>query len=209
MARKTKAEAEATREALLDAAEAVFFEKGVARATLRDIAHRAGVTRGALYWHFKGKAELFQAMLDRVYMPFEDLVEAIPREQRGGGALEDLRLACIQGLQRMERPQFKRVHNILFHRCEAFADINPVGMLKRLSDDSMRSTLSRFEQAESDGLLRDGLDAETANIMMHATLRGLIHTWHLDTTEFSLSETGSKVVDEWFRLIACDPAVSR
>lgn len=202
MARRTKAEAEATREALLDAAESVFHQKGVARATLREIAHRAGVTRGALYWHFKGKAELFQAMLDRVYMPFEELVDAIPEDQRGGGALEDLRLACLQGLKRMSEPRYLRVHSILLHRCEAFADIDPVGMLKRLSDDAMQSTLTRFEDAHACGELREGLDPPTANELMHATLRGLLHTWHLDTAAFSLTDTGTRLINAWFDMTA-------
>ena len=49
MARKTKEEAIATRNGLIDAAECVFLEKGVSRASLSDIAHAAGLTRGAIY----------------------------------------------------------------------------------------------------------------------------------------------------------------
>ena len=48
MARRTKAEAEQTREQILDAAEAVFLDRGVARASLAEIAQAAGVTRGAV-----------------------------------------------------------------------------------------------------------------------------------------------------------------
>src|SRR5690606_41278730 len=69
VARRTKAEAEATREAILDAAEEVFIENGVSRATLEQIARRAGVTRGAVYWHFKDKNDLFTAMINRVRLP--------------------------------------------------------------------------------------------------------------------------------------------
>ncbi|WP_376695180.1 TetR family transcriptional regulator [Wenzhouxiangella sp. EGI_FJ10305] len=204
MARRTKAEAEATRESLLDAAEAVFYEKGVARATLRDIAHTAGVTRGALYWHFEGKADLFQAMLERVHMPFEELVEAIPDEQQAEGHLDEIRLACLQALDRLERPQYKRVHAILLHRCEFFADINPVGMLAELSREAVGATLPRFEAARSAGELRSGLSADDANQLLHATLRGLIHGWHLDTSAFSLVETGTRLIDQWFRLVSAD-----
>ena len=56
MARRTKEEALATRHALLDAAERVFGRRGVARTSLVEIAEEAGVTRGAVYWHFKDKA---------------------------------------------------------------------------------------------------------------------------------------------------------
>ncbi|MBV5333220.1 TetR family transcriptional regulator, partial [bacterium] len=66
MARKTKEEAQETRKAILDAAETVFQERGVSRTSLAEIATAAGVTRGAIYWHFANKAELFDAMIQRV-----------------------------------------------------------------------------------------------------------------------------------------------
>ena len=50
---KTKEEAYQTRCNVLDAALTVFYERGVAQASLDEIAKAAGVTRGALYWHFK------------------------------------------------------------------------------------------------------------------------------------------------------------
>jgi len=61
MARRTKEEAGLTRASLLRAALAVFSTKGYAAATLEDVAAKAGVTRGAIYWHFGSKAELYTA----------------------------------------------------------------------------------------------------------------------------------------------------
>ncbi|WP_327163297.1 TetR family transcriptional regulator [Pseudomonas plecoglossicida] len=55
MARKTSAEAEETRQRIIDAAVEVFAAQGVPDATLDQIARMAGVTRGAVYWHFNGK----------------------------------------------------------------------------------------------------------------------------------------------------------
>lgn len=53
--RKTKAEAQKTREQLLQSTLDTFFLHGVAKTPLQAIARNAGVTRGALYWHFKNK----------------------------------------------------------------------------------------------------------------------------------------------------------
>ncbi|MGL6253408.1 MAG: TetR family transcriptional regulator, partial [Billgrantia desiderata] len=100
MARRTKAEAAATREALLDAAEEVFLERGVARTSLEQIAREAGVTRGAVYWHFKNKADLFRAMLLRVRMPFEELVEEIGDPGLAERPLEAICQACHRGFAR-------------------------------------------------------------------------------------------------------------
>ncbi|HPW30603.1 MAG TPA: TetR family transcriptional regulator, partial [Rhodoferax sp.] len=69
MARRTKEDALATRELLLDAAERVFHRRGVSRTTLQEIAQDAGLTRGAIYWHFQNKGELFHAMMERVTLP--------------------------------------------------------------------------------------------------------------------------------------------
>ena len=81
MARRTKEDTQATRAALLDAAERVFQERGVSRTTLAEIATEAGVTRGALYWHFKDKADLFNAMMERVILPLESDWKALQESQ--------------------------------------------------------------------------------------------------------------------------------
>ena len=62
MVRRTKEDAMATRDSILDAAELLFAERGVSSTTLQHIATAAGVTRGAIYWHFKNKQALLTAM---------------------------------------------------------------------------------------------------------------------------------------------------
>ena len=99
MPRRTKAEAEATREALLDAAEDVFLDKGVSRTSLEHIARHAGMTRGAVYWHFKNKADLFHAMLDRVKMPLQQIIDDITAERQTLGPLDTLRLATLHAFE--------------------------------------------------------------------------------------------------------------
>ena len=57
--------AEATYEALLDSASACFFENGFVATSLDHVAHRARVTKGAIYHHFTSKRDLFMAVLER------------------------------------------------------------------------------------------------------------------------------------------------
>ena len=75
MARRTKEEAEATRESVLRAALDLFSEKGYSRTTFSDIAKSIGMTRGAVYWHFENKEALLAAMIDYVHQYKEKLVE--------------------------------------------------------------------------------------------------------------------------------------
>ena len=62
MAKRTKAEALKTRQELIETAIAQFAQHGVSKTTLNDIADAANVTRGAIYWHFENKTQLFNGM---------------------------------------------------------------------------------------------------------------------------------------------------
>src|SRR3569833_757101 len=95
MAKRSKAEAEKTRQRLLDAAEKIFLAKGIAESTLDEIARQAGMTRGAVYWHFENKYDLFRAVYERVKLPMDALFEAAMQD---ADALEALRKLCIHVL---------------------------------------------------------------------------------------------------------------
>ncbi|MFQ6332469.1 TetR family transcriptional regulator [Methylophilus sp. 3sh_L] len=75
MVRKTKEDAAITRQRIIDAAREMFLQKGVSRTSLEQIASNASVTRGAVYWHFQNKAELFHAMREEVYLPLIDRMD--------------------------------------------------------------------------------------------------------------------------------------
>ena len=64
MARKTKQEAQVTRESVLVAALDLFSEKGYSRTTFDAIAKKIGMTRGAVYWHFDNKPALLAALIE-------------------------------------------------------------------------------------------------------------------------------------------------
>ena len=116
MVRRTKEEAQETRSQILEAAEKAFYERGVARTTLADIATLAGVTRGAIYWHFSNKADLVQAMLDTLHEPLEEMAKASESEDE----LDPL--GCMRKLlihlfhQVALDPKTRRINEILFHK---------------------------------------------------------------------------------------------
>ena len=80
MVRRTKEDAQVTRNHILDTAVEVFNHKGVAHTSLNDIAREAGVTRGAIYWHFADKVNMFDAMIERLVCPL--MINAEDREAR-------------------------------------------------------------------------------------------------------------------------------
>ncbi|WP_168014962.1 TetR family transcriptional regulator [Halomonas salinarum] len=204
MARKTKADADATRKALLDAAEDIFFEKGVARTTLEQIARHAGMTRGAVYWHFKNKADIFHAMSDRVHMPFEELTRELESPQQGHTPLDTIRLTLRHALTRIEQPRHRRVLSIILHRCEFFSDINPLEMQHKMAQDCYASMLRHFTIAEESGQLAPNIDAIRAAQMMEYTIGGMLHDWLRTPQEYSLTERGRVIIDNLLDLLSRD-----
>ncbi|WP_163577058.1 TetR family transcriptional regulator [Halomonas faecis] len=202
MARRTKAEAAATRETLLDAAEVVFYERGVARASLEQIAQQAGMTRGAVYWHFRNKAELFRAMLARVRMPFQELVEEIGDPGLSERPLEAIRLACLKGFERLEQPRYRRVHAILIHRCEFFSDIDPIAMQHEMADECLGALNDYFQAANARGLLRDDVAPSLAADLLQSCLGGLFHDWLRTPEAFSLRTRGIAQVETLLHLLS-------
>lgn len=74
---KREVQGDATRLALLTAAREMFGESGYAATSLDDVAARAGVTKGALYHHFGGKADLFQEVYEQVMREVSDRVVSV------------------------------------------------------------------------------------------------------------------------------------
>ena len=116
MVRRTKEDAQKTRDDILGAAEVCFHRKGISRTSLSEIATAAGVTRGAIYWHFQDKSALVGALLERVSIPLQPLSEATrnPDEPDPLGRLRELLIRVFQST--VTDPQVRRVGEILFHK---------------------------------------------------------------------------------------------
>ncbi|MBP0592478.1 TetR family transcriptional regulator [Paraburkholderia sp. LEh10] len=173
MVRRTKEEAQETRTRILDAAEQVFSEKGVSRTSLADIAQMAGVTRGAIYWHFANKGELFTEMFDRALLPLDELKAASvdPNEADPLGRLIDICTVCLRNTA--IDPHRRRVFDILFHKCEFVEEMGPV--MARYQNN-MREGLANIQacmrNAISKGQLPADMNVPVAASMVHAFVSG-------------------------------------
>lgn len=175
--RRTKSQSEETRQRILDAAEAVFIEIGVSKASLERIAAEAGVTRGAIYWHFANKQELLTAIFARVYdlhvavlaRSFEDAAD--PLQVVLDWALNVIELFGTDEHTRM-------VYKIIVTRCEYLSEMQEAFTLQRSMHDTMVENFRRaFERAEQGGLLAEGWTAATASTTLHCFMSGLLDNW--------------------------------
>ena len=123
MARKKKEEAQKTRQQLLEAAITQFATRGVANTTLTDIADAAKVTRGAVYWHFTSKSEIFNAIWEQ-QLPFREIIHDRLSLSENDDPLLVIREKFITALQYIaHEPRQCALLQILYHKCEFNSDM--------------------------------------------------------------------------------------
>jgi AcrR family transcriptional regulator len=108
--KRTQAErSKATRDALIEAARALFAERGYADVGTEEIVRAAGVTRGALYHHFEGKRELFEAVYERVEAELAQQIASGALEAAAAVPLEAMRAGAEMFLQACTEPEAQRI----------------------------------------------------------------------------------------------------
>ncbi len=187
MPRRTKQEAEETRALILDTAQAVFRDKGVGHATLADIAAAAGVTRGAIYWHFANKAALLRAVNDRAQLPLDAINQRIADESLAD-PLAALRLGAAHAArQAAQDDRLRMVFEILSFKCEYVGEM--AQMLERRRDkraECVAAIRGNLSLAVGKGQLPADLDIHAAALGLYALVDGLFMNWLMAPDSFDL-----------------------
>lgn len=208
MVRRTRAEAAATREAILDAAEQEFLARGVSRTSLQDIAQRVGVTRGAIYWHFKDKVALFTAMLDRVHLSFWDSAEALVESFPPDDPLGRIRAMCRFALEKIKNhPTYRNLCEILVNHCEHSGEMSPA-FEYQLKRDGMHLAHLEVDLARARGLgqVAPGVDPRVATCALYALIRGIYTVWLRSPGSFDVYEDGNAMLDLFFAGLRAGPS---
>jgi TetR/AcrR family acrAB operon transcriptional repressor len=206
MARKTREEALETRERLLDAAQCIFKQRGVTRTSLAEVAAAAGVTRGAVYWHFKDKADLFGAMCNRATLPLDAMFERAG-ETAATQPLATLRALCVGALTRLATDaRTQDVFDVIFHKTEL---VDELAGIATSHQTERRECLGQIEAiigrcAEIGELPRD-IDAALAGQGLNALMVGIMHEWVLDPSAFDLALAAPALVDAYLAGLAAHP----
>ena len=182
MVRKTKADAELTRQQIIDAARRVFVEKGVSRTTIDNIAAAAGVTRGAVYWHFANKEALFHAMRDQVTLPLLDRLGGSllrPNDADPLDAIARFHLGLFDTLQ--HDPVARQVYEIMILKCEYVEEFaHELANQQAYCSEIVGSLAHAYRQAARVGQLRPGLDPDLVALDTFIFISGLIKGWLAD-----------------------------
>lgn len=205
MVRKTKEDAAITRQRIIDAAREMFLLKGVSRTSLEQIATHASVTRGAVYWHFQNKAELFHAMREEVYLPLIDRMDDTllgNAEESNIDPLGRIRKHLASTIQILDDDQTTRAtYEVMMTKCEyvdEFADVlksilsNCSGLVHKMEQ--------AYAKAQEIGQVGTQLTAAELALDTHLFFSGLLHMWVKDTEGTLFRDRAMQLIDAHIKL---------
>ena len=196
--RKTKEEAAITREQLLKKALAVFSKKGYSAATLQDIASEADVTRGAIYWHFGSKAELYNTLVKEYSDRGSQIVQQAASE---GGTLIDILLRVfVRQLEIVEKDrEMRALMELYLFKTGPVPELEQGRLQQIESGNSLIEMLAGIMgQGIEAGLLRSDVDAKDMARAYLAFQNGLIQLWLINPKKFSLKASANSFADILF-----------
>ncbi len=202
--RRTKEEAKATRQDVLRSALQVFSEKGYAAATLKDIADRAGVTRGAVYWHFDNKADLYNTLLAEFSAISSQVVAKAV--EAGGTLPEILKRIFVRLLQEVERDRELRA--VLELELFTMLRISELEASRQKQLEAGEQLLAGIAQAMEEGIQAGSLRKDFEPITMARSFlafqKGAIQLWLLNPKSFSLQLEAEAMAEIYLKGILND-----
>jgi len=184
MVRKTKEDAELTRQKIVDAARTVFLARGVSKSTLEHIASQADVTRGAVYWHFKNKTEIFHAIREQVFLPLIDRMDdtlAITADN-SQNPLDQIEASMCHTIQELnDNVEMREIYEIMMIKCEY---VDEFALVLHQIMNNCSSLVEKIEvayaHAQSQNLLASSLTPRALALDTHLFFGGLLHMWVKD-----------------------------
>ncbi len=199
MVRKTREETEKTRVSLLQSALKVFSTKGFVRSTLNDIAKDAGVSRGAIYWHFKDKVALFEALSAHI-----DECSGIHTEElleNSFSSLEDIGEKLLVWLGKLETDeQFRTFYEFINFKIEYHEELDPVLKKQRsMKRALLKRFINDFNKMQETGLMRKNINTRHAAFMTMFFFTGLVELWLFDHDLFSIPKDAPHMIEQFLK----------
>ncbi|MDA8477894.1 acrEF/envCD operon transcriptional regulator [Citrobacter sp. Awk 4] len=207
MVKKTKADALKTRQHLIETAIAQFALRGVGNTTLNDIADAANVTRGAIYWHFENKNQLFNELW--LQQPaLRDLIQDRLTSSPGRNPLQDLREKLVAGLQYIaENPRQQALLQILYHKCEFHNGMISEQEIRDKIGFSHQTMHELLQQCMAKSLISISLDLDVILIILHGSFSGIVKNWLINPASYDLYNQAPVLVDNVLRMLSPEGCV--
>lgn len=197
--RRTKEDSQQTKQAILDAAIEVFGEYGVAKSSLEKIAQRASVTRGAVYYHFDNKQQIFDALHECLHAPFiQAIVDGLTHASHDPiGQLQSL---CTSLLIELKHDEKKRKLATLFLiKCDYSGEFAQSRQRYNEAKKLKIAALSLyFEKAIEKGQLSPTANPQILTLAISAFLRGIVEEYLEAPDTYSIEEMAPALMSVFF-----------
>jgi AcrR family transcriptional regulator len=187
-----------TKNHILEAAIDVFVEKGFVRATLEQIATKAGVTRGAVYWHFKNKHDIFEALHEKLHQP---LTSSILEDMQNNcdDSLCQLEKLCVKLLVDLDNDRVRKdILKIFFCKCDysGMEDILEKQRKQKLKNIDLFSKY--FEKAQENKYLFPEVDPKITSISLACYMSGIVIEYLRNPQLFNLKKQAPQLIKQFF-----------
>ena len=202
--RRTKEDAAKTRAHILDVALRLFGELGYSGASLSRIATAAEVTKGAIYWHFESKVDLYEQLIyEKSRHSFNEL-HGILSEQ--GPAVNKLKQYLVRSFLLLTEDQgFRELQRVIIFKTEQLPELNAQIEQQK---NSMRLLLDHLteviEEGKKQGSIKNSVVSSELAWEMLAFHNGVSNTWLLFPDSFPLAEKATNIVHHFFESITTD-----
>jgi TetR/AcrR family acrAB operon transcriptional repressor len=193
--KRTKEEAALTRARLLKTALAVFSAKGYAATTLDDVARAAKVTRGAIYWHFNSKADLYNTLVEEFSARGAAVVQEAIAE--GGTLIEILRRVFLRQCALIEEDkQARAVMELALFKTGLDPELE-AGRQKQVEAGRvlLKGITEAMREGVAQGLLRNDKDPADLARAFLAFENGVMQLWLVSPKSFSLKAHAESFAD--------------
>lgn len=190
-----------TRERILAAAGRVFARKGYLAASLDQVAQDAGMTKGAIYWHFRSKSDLFFALLDTRFRLHTEPLSAEVQRAAAAGDPKGAITAILQDILRRLREDEDWPRLYLEFMGQA-RDAEVRARLARYYDESWSLAALLIEHMKQAGVYPPDIDARSLAVFWSALVDGLLLSWLANPSQVDHDRLATVFVDLLWRGIA-------
>lgn len=206
--RRTKKEAEETKQSILEAARALFVQKGFGLTTLDDIASLAGFTRGAVHWHFQNKLGVLAALQELEGSPMQNLIDKLAIDE-GLDPISALNTTVETFFKELvASPDKKRLFQLIFRELHNRMFDMDFDRSRRFEIELRQMTANILSIADQRGQLCKCWTPETAAIAFQTMIKGMIMSWLYETAFLDLKTEGIVTVTSFLNSLRCEGAVS-
>ncbi len=186
-----------TRTRIIDAAERIFARFGFSGTTLDEVASDAGLTKGAVYWHFKSKSDLYFALLEERIRyrlaGLPDIIENLLQTENMDMAFASILKGQFAQLNELDRPRlfFEFVANSRQPEIQ-----ERLCMIYRIGYEKVRDLV---QQMQEEGVIVSDRDPHALSIFFTAVVDGLVLAYMIDPERINIDDIASEFAQTMWR----------